>query len=332
MASSQTQQWQQALARAITDPEELCRELALDLSVLQNINPAVHQFPLRVPRGFVARMEKGNPKDPLLLQVLPMGVEMRLVEGFHNDPLGEAKLNAAPGLLHKYQGRVLLTLTGTCAVNCRYCFRRHYPYEDKVPGLSKWQSALDYIAADPSISEVILSGGDPLIVKDSSLSVLIKSLAQIPHVKRLRIHTRLPIVIPERITDAFIALLQETRLQTVLVLHSNHANEIDENVAAAIARCKGANISVLNQSVLLKNVNDSPDVLVRLSERLFEIGVIPYYLHYLDPVAGGAHFNVPKERAKQLMQAISGQLPGYLVPRLVREIPGSAAKQIMSYV
>lgn len=319
--------WQQALAQAITDPQELCRELALDPSLLHDAEPAIQQFRLRVPRDFVAKMEKGNPNDPLLLQVLPLGIEMQAVEGFTKDPVGETKVNPAPGLLHKYHGRVLLTLTGACAINCRYCFRRHYPYEDKVPGLSEWQAALDYIAADTSISEVILSGGDPLLVKDSALSVLIASLEKITHIKRLRIHTRLPIVIPERVTDAFITLLQETPLQTLIVLHSNHANELDNTVAEAIAKCKKANIPVFNQSVLLKGVNDSTEALVRLSERLFEIGVIPYYLHYLDPVAGAAHFNVPLETAKQLAQDISNRLPGYLVPRLVREIPGLAAKQ-----
>ncbi len=319
--------WQKELSQAITDPVELCRELALDPALLENAAPAVRQFPLRVPRGFLARMEKGNPNDPLLRQVLPLGVEMQKQTGFSKDALNENTVNPAPGLLHKYHGRVLLTLTGSCAVNCRYCFRRHYPYDEKVPGLSQWQGALDYIAANNTITEVILSGGDPLVIKDQPLSNLIKSLEKIPHLKRLRIHTRLPIMIPKRVTDEYVATLKASRLSPVIVLHSNHANEIDEQVASAIKRC--SSIPVLNQSVLLKNINDTPEALINLSERLFEVGVIPYYLHLLDPVEGAAHFNVEERIAKKLWQTISNQLPGYLVPRLVREVPGLAAKQII---
>ena len=327
--STQAPSWQQALAQAITDPNELCRELALDPELLQEIEPAIDQFRLRVPRSFVARMEKGNPNDPLLRQVLPLGIEMQAVPGFTQDPVEERKVHPASGLLHKYRGRVLLTLTGACAVHCRYCFRRHYPYEEKVPALSEWQAALNYIAKDKSITEVILSGGDPLVLKDQSLEKFIKMLESIAHLKRLRIHTRLPIVISERITDAFITLLQKTRLQAVVVLHSNHANELDGSVAKAMLRCKDKNIILLNQAVLLRGVNDSVDALVQLSERLFEIGIIPYYLHLLDPVAGAAHFNVPLKVAKQLMRKVLNRLPGYMVPRLVREVPGLAAKKII---
>jgi len=327
--SISTQTWQKILVQAISDPAELCRMLELDPDIISDCERSRQQFRMRVPRAFVSRMEKGNPNDPLLQQVLPLAIEMQTIPGFNQDPVGELSASPVPGLLHKYHGRVLLTLTGACAVNCRYCFRRHYPYDEKVPGLSQWQAALDYIAADSSITEVILSGGDPLIVKDQQLAQLITSLERIPHLKTLRIHTRLPIMIPERITKVLVDLLKQSRLKAVIVLHSNHANEIDKAVAAAITQCQDAGLIVLNQAVLLKNVNDSVDALVQLSESLFEVGVLPYYLHVLDPVAGAAHFNVDKEKAKQLIAAMSDRLPGYLVPKLVQEVAGLSAKQLL---
>jgi L-lysine 2,3-aminomutase len=327
--SISTQTWQKILAQAISDPAELCRILELDPDIISGCERSEQQFRMRVPTGFVSRMEKGNPHDPLLLQVLPLAIEMQTVSGFNQDPVGELSASPVSGLLHKYHGRVLLTLTGACAVNCRYCFRRHYPYDEKVPGLSQWEAALDYIAADSSITEVILSGGDPLIVKDQQLAQLITSLEKITHLKTLRIHTRLPIMIPERMTKTLIDLLKQSRLRAVMVLHSNHANEIDDSVSTAIVKCQDAGLIVLNQAVLLKNVNDSVDALVQLSERLFEVGVLPYYLHVLDPVAGAAHFDIDKEKAKQLVGAMSDRLPGYLVPKLVQEIEGLGAKQLL---
>ena len=327
--SISTQTWQKILAQAISDPAELCRILELDPDIISGCERSEQQFRMRVPTGFVSRMEKGNPHDPLLLQVLPLAIEMQTVSGFNQDPVGELSASPVSGLLHKYHGRVLLTLTGACAVNCRYCFRRHYPYDEKVPGLSQWEAALDYIAADSSITEVILSGGDPLIVKDQQLAQLITSLEKITHLKTLRIHTRLPIMIPERMTKTLIDLLKQSRLRAVMVLHSNHSNEIDDSVSTAIVKCQDAGLIVLNQAVLLKNVNDSVDALVQLSERLFEVGVLPYYLHVLDPVAGAAHFDIDKEKAKQLVGAMSDRLPGYLVPKLVQEIEGLGAKQLL---
>lgn len=323
--TSKKKSWQQQLASAIKDPAELVQALSLDNEHIQNVQSAIKQFPLRVPKAFIARMEKGNPQDPLLLQVLPFGIEMQTIAGYSTDPLNEVAVSPAPGLLHKYHGRVLLTLTGVCAINCRYCFRRHYPYEQQVPGLSQWQPALDYIVNDSSIEEVILSGGDPLVVKDELLEVFIEKLAAIKHLKRLRIHSRLPIVIPDRMTDKLIDLLDRTRLQIVLVLHSNHANELDSDVANALKQCR--NVTLLNQTVLLKNINDSVESLIKLSQRLFEINVLPYYLHLLDPVQGAAHFSVPFDIAKQLHQMMQSKLPGYLVPKLVREVPEKAAKQ-----
>ncbi|TNF06456.1 MAG: EF-P beta-lysylation protein EpmB, partial [Gammaproteobacteria bacterium] len=279
-------------------------------------------FPLRVPMAYLHKIEKGNPHDPLLRQVLPLGTELLATPGYNNDPLEELNANPVPGLVHKYHGRVLLIVSPNCAVNCRYCFRRHFPYGDNKPGRSEWQQALDYIAADPSISEVIFSGGDPLAASDRQLEWLTSQLHEIDHVKRLRIHTRLPVVIPDRITDHLLQWLGDTRLFTSLVIHSNHANELDKNVRNALARLRSTGTTLLNQTVLLAGINDASEILARLSERLFEGGVLPYYLHQLDHIAGAAHFAVPDERARSLHQELLAILPGYLVPRLVRELPG----------
>jgi len=320
--------WQQQLSDAISDPVVLCEFLSLDSSVCKDITTAMQQFPLRVPYAFVSRMQKGDLNDPLLKQILPLGVEMQAVKGYFSDPLNEAQYNPVSGLLHKYHGRVLLTLTGACAVNCRYCFRRHYPYEQKVPGLSHWQSALDYIANDDTIYEIILSGGDPLLIKDHALSNFIGRLDTIPHLTTLRIHTRLPIVIPDRVTDELVDLLAMSRLKVIIVLHSNHANELDITVKTALKKLR--QFILLNQAVLLKGINDSATALINLSQRLCESHVLPYYLHLLDPVTGAAHFDVPLEIAKALIEEITQQLPGYLVPRLVKEVAGMASKQRMS--
>jgi len=298
----------------------------VDESLIDGSEFARQQFPLRVPRGFVERMEKGDPNDPLLLQVLPIAKELQSHPDFVTDPLGEKAVNPIPGLLHKYHGRVLLTLTSACAINCRYCFRRHFPYQDNKPGRKNLEKALEYIAADESITEVILSGGDPLVADDAYLADLVAALEKISHVKRLRIHTRLPIVLPERITESLLSLLSKTRLQAVLVTHCNHPNEIDPAVEHAMGLLKHHGISLFNQAVLLRGVNASVDVLSRLSERLFDIGVIPYYLHVLDKVDGAAHFDVDEVRAKELIKGVMGRLPGYMVPCLVREVAGAESK------
>lgn len=319
--------WQKALSSAITDISELCALLEIDPIDADLIRDAQQSFALRVPREFIARMEKGNPNDPLLLQVLPQAIEMQKTFGFSKDPVNEIQKNPVPGLLHKYPNRVLLTLTGACAINCRYCFRRHFPYADNNPSRANWDRALEYIARDKNIDEVILSGGDPLVLKDQLIAEFVAQLEKIPHVTRLRIHTRLPIVIPARVTDDWIAWMRESRFQMIVVVHCNHPNEIDEHVLTALKKLRDASITVLNQSVLLKGVNDNASALVNLSKKIFEAGVLPYYLHLLDKVEGAAHFDVSSDRAHELMRSIKKQLPGFLVPKLAREVPGMLHKE-----
>lgn len=321
-----TPAWRRSLAAAVADPAELLALLELDPALLPAARRAAELFPLRVPRGYVRRMRPGDPADPLLRQVLPLGEELAAVTGFGADPLAEGAASPAPGVLHKYRGRALLVVTGACAVHCRYCFRRHFPYAEHHPGWSGWDEALGYLAADPSISEVILSGGDPLAVSDRRLAELAGRLAEIPHLRRLRVHSRNPVVLPERVDDELLAWLAGGRLAPVMVVHANHAREIDGEVAAAFGRLREAGVTLLNQSVLLAGVNDSADALVELSEALFAAGAMPYYLHLLDRVAGAAHFEVAEERARRLVGEAAGRLPGYLVPRLVREVPGAPAK------
>jgi EF-P beta-lysylation protein EpmB len=322
--------WQDTLIHAITDPEELLTLLELDIALLEPAKAAAKTFPLKVPRGFLARMKKGDPNDPLLRQVLPLGVELDEVTGYVQDPLQEELANPVPGLLHKYHGRVLLTLIGTCGVNCRYCFRRHFPYEKNNPGSAGWENALDYIANDPSISEVILSGGDPLVASDTLLQTFSRKLALIPHIKRLRIHSRMPIVIPERITTQFTDWIIESPFKVILVTHANHPQEIDLEVSAAMDRLTKAGVTLLNQSVLLKGVNDNTETLIELSETLFAAGILPYYLHLLDKVKGAAHFDLPITLAQKLHYGMTERLPGFLVPKLVCEQAGLPAKQAIS--
>lgn len=318
--------WQSQLARAITEPAELLSAVGLGEEWLPAARAAARLFPLRVPRGFVARMRSGDPHDPLLRQVLPLAEECLAVEGFSNDPVGDLAAMAAPGVLHKYQGRVLLTVTGACAVHCRYCFRRHFSYSDANPAADQWRAALEYIASDNTITEVILSGGDPLTLSDRRLAELVRQLEPIRHIRRLRLHTRLPIVLPERVNDELLGWLGSTRFKTAIVVHANHAQEINAPVREALRSLKAAGVELLNQSVLLRGVNDSADALARLSEILFEAGVLPYYLHMLDRVRGAAHFDIAEPVAKCLMQELNQRLPGYLVPRLVREVPGMPGK------
>ncbi|MGJ7458012.1 EF-P beta-lysylation protein EpmB [Halomonas sp. MA07-2] len=318
--------WQAQLAGATRDPAELCRRLGLNEAWLPGAEAGHALFEVRVPEAFLSRMRLNDPADPLLRQVLPLGEEALATPGYVADPLEEAAHTQARGLIHKYAGRVLLIASPACAVNCRYCFRRHFPYGDNSPSRAQWESTLDTLRGDPTIVEAILSGGDPLAANDRQLAWLVERLEAIPHLKRLRIHTRLPVVIPDRVDDALLEWLGATRLQTVVVLHINHANEIDDAVTTACARLKEAKATLLNQSVLLRGVNDSVDALSALSERLFEAGVLPYYLHVLDPVAGAAHFDVPDEEARELVAGLREVLPGFLVPKLVREIPGEGSK------
>jgi EF-P beta-lysylation protein EpmB len=275
-------------------------------------------------------MRPGDLDDPLLRQVLPLPDEQAEATGFVADPVDDAAAVRQPGMLHKYAGRVLLVTTGACAIHCRYCFRRHFPYSDAPRSLADWQPALDEIADDPSIHEVILSGGDPLMLVDHTLAALVGELASIAHLRRLRIHTRLPIVIPERVTDEMISMLQHARLTPIVVLHANHANELDDAVLAALAKFSDAGIPLLNQAVLLRGVNDSTTSQAALCEQLVNHRVLPYYLHQLDRVAGAAHFAVPRETGHHIIAELREQLPGYAVPRFVAEIPGELGKTILS--
>lgn len=320
--------WQEILAGTIKNTEELCRRLDLKQDALPADHPLLKNFPVRVPAPFLARMEIGNPNDPLLLQVFPGAAEANSTPGFINDPLEESNANPHPGILHKYKGRALLLVTSSCAIHCRYCFRRHFPYADNLPGRQHWRESLDYIANDTSLSEIIFSGGDPLTLPDAYLGWFIEELSRFDHIKRIRLHTRLPIMIPQRITESLCELLANPRFQTILVLHSNHPGEFDVEVDEACQKLSQAGVCLLNQSVLLKGINDSPATLAALSERLFSAGVLPYYLHLLDRVIGAAHFEVNEKDASVLMKKLQATLPGYLVPKLVREIPGEAAKTL----
>ncbi len=321
------QSWQAQLANVITCPVELARQLQLPNSYISAAQKAADDFAIRVPKAFIKRIKKGDINDPLLRQIWPLADENAQVPpGFVLDPLGEANSNKTPGIVHKYHGRVLLITNGSCAVNCRYCFRRHFPYDENTLSSRQWLEAMDYIKQRPEINEVILSGGDPLSNNDKRLFSLIAAIEDIPHVSRLRIHTRLPIVIPQRISHSLIERLKQSRLNMVVVVHVNHANEIDSEVAASLKKLHQASIHVLNQSVLLKGVNGDLQSLVNLSEALFDCQVLPYYLHMLDPVVGSHHFEVKQELAQDLMASLQARLPGFLVPKLVREIDGRPSK------
>jgi EF-P beta-lysylation protein EpmB len=321
----QTPDWKRDLAQAFTRPAELLDHLGLAPSLAAGSDGAARQFPLLVPRGFADLMEPGNADDPLLRQVLPLARETAVATGYVADPVADTAASIAPGLLQKYAHRALLITTGACAIHCRYCFRRHFPYGAEArrggPG-----AAVAALAARPDIDEAILSGGDPLMLDDSALADLVGALGDIPHLKRLRLHTRLPVVLPSRVTTALCALLADCRLETIVVVHANHPAELGDAAAAALRSLGERRLPLLNQSVLLRGVNDSPAALAALSERLFELGVHPYYLHLLDPVAGAAHFEIPRDRALWLMAQLRNRLPGYLVPRLALEVPGAASK------
>ncbi|MAZ88798.1 MAG: EF-P beta-lysylation protein EpmB [Cellvibrionaceae bacterium] len=321
--------WQEELIQAIDNPRELLEVLHLPMTLLPAAEAASNLFGLKVPRPFVERMRKGDPNDPLLRQVLPLGDELKESEGYQVDPLQEQNTTADPGLVHKYKSRVLLIAAPNCAINCRYCFRRHFPYQDNNPARAEWLQTFATIAADDNINEVILSGGDPLANSDRQLQWMVDQLAQIAHVKRLRIHTRLPIVIPQRITDATLRWLTSSRLQTIVVLHSNHPAELDDDVANSVKRLRAAHITVLNQAVLLKSVNDDLTTQVSLSERLFDIGALPYYLHLPDKVQATAHFDIQQSEAIALHQQMQSQLSGFLVPKLVKEEPGQSQKTLI---
>jgi EF-P beta-lysylation protein EpmB len=324
------QDWQSQLRGVITSRDGLLEELGLSEADVGSSAGAGADFPLKVPYGFMRRMRRGDPRDPLLLQVLSSRREVLDVPGFVSDPLAEDG-DSIPrrGIIHKYHGRVLLIVSGACAVNCRYCFRRHFPYDENRNSREQWRDALQYIHADRTVEEVILSGGDPLVATDQQLRELVADIAAATHVKRLRIHSRLPVVIPERVTKGLLDALSHRELQTLMVVHCNHANEIDESVCRGFEALLDRRITVLNQAVLLRGVNDSLEAQVALSKALFAAGALPYYLHLLDKVHGAAHFDVPEVRARMLMDELAARLPGYLVPKLAREVAGASAKQVL---
>lgn len=324
--SSVKPDWQCSLAKAIRSPRELAQRLQLSAAVIDSAERSAADFALLVPESFLQRMRPGDLNDPLLRQVLPIGAEQEVVAGFELDALGESRFRKAPGLLHKYEGRALLVLTGACAIHCRYCFRRHYPYSQEPKRLDDWGPAFSAIEQDDTLREILLSGGDPLMLTDERLAGVVRRLDSIPHLRRLRLHTRLPIVLPDRVTSKLLDLLTSTRLTPVIVVHANHPRELTGDCAEAMRQLVRTGLLILNQSVLLRGVNDSADVLAELSERLIELGIHPYYLHQLDRVAGTAHFEVSEEIGRQLLSELRRRLPGYAVPRYVRETPGADFK------
>jgi EF-P beta-lysylation protein EpmB len=322
--------WQEAVKDAVRDPDELCRLVGLPPRFASAAARAALDFPVFAPRGYIARMRPGDPRDPLLRQVLPLADELAAREGFGPDPVGDRAATRSPGMLHKYRSRVLMVTTGACAVHCRYCFRRHFPYSQGPRSVDEWSGALAEIGADSTLREVILSGGDPLMLVDDVLEELIERMAKIAHLRRLRVHTRLPLMIPDRVTDELLALLRATRLAPFVVIHANHARELTGSVVEALARLSDSGIVLLNQSVLLAGVNDDVDTLCELCERLVDLRVMPYYLHQLDRVAGAAHFEVSPTRGRRLVEQLRTRLPGYAVPRYVRETAGAEHKQILA--
>lgn len=309
---------------------ELVKHLGLSEKLSQQGIEAHQSFKLLVPRPYLSRIEYGNPNDPLLLQILPSAAEMQKVIGYTKDPLEEADHNPQKAIVHKYKRRLLVITTGTCAVNCRYCFRRHFPYGDNQLAQAEWQSVIEYLEKHPEVNEVILSGGDPLMMKDALLANKIGLLEALPQIKRLRIHSRLPVVIPARVCDDMLTWINKSRLDIIMVWHINHANEMDNELAQAAFKLKQAGVTLLNQGVLLKGINDTVDAQVNLSEAVFDAGILPYYMFTLDPVEGAAHFDIPIEDAQRLMGKVAAELPGYLVPRLAKEIPGKSAKSVFA--
>ncbi len=319
-AVESTGRWRQSLAEAIRNPNGLLDYLGLSQRDVPQSRSAEAGFPILVPHSYAARMRRGDPLDPLLRQVLPVVDEESSPPGFAADAVGDVSSRRSPGLLHKYRGRALLIATGACAIHCRYCFRRHYPYGEEPRRLEDWQPALETIGNDDSLNEIILSGGDPLVLSDRRLHELVARLGELKHLRRLRIHTRLPVVLPDRVTPEFLDLLQETRLTSIVVVHANHPQELQSDCADAILRISASGIMVLNQAVLLRGINDDVGVLAELSERLVELGVRPYYLHQLDRVTGTSHFEVAEETGLRLIQQLRVRLPGYAVPQYVREV------------
>jgi EF-P beta-lysylation protein EpmB len=322
--------WQDELSHAIKNPTVLLQMLGLENRLQAIDTESLKNFPLRVTQSYINKMHYGDANDPLLRQVFPLIDENIEVEGFSADPVGDYLAISSPGILHKYQGRALLLTTGACAIHCRYCFRRHFPYSESNPLASQWQQSVAALQSDNSIREVIFSGGDPLALTYKKLAAMVEDLQKIPHIKRLRIHTRLPLVLPKRVSKSLLNWISSSSLRVVMVIHANHANEIDAETAEALLQLRNAGCELLNQAVLLRGVNDHADSLVALSERLSEVQVVPYYLHLLDKVKGASHFDVAEQQGIELIAAMRRELPGYLVPRLVREQQGETSKTIIA--
>ncbi len=321
--------WQQELAQAQWSAEQLAQRLQLQTTHLQAMRQGAEAFPIRVTESYLQRIKIGNLDDPLLKQILPCTEELNTVEGFSSDPVGDHAAMQPGGLLQKYRGRALLITTAACAIHCRYCFRRDFPYQQHHFEFNQ-SKAIQHLQSDATLQEVILSGGDPLILSDERLSTLLDQLESIPHLKTVRFHSRIPVVLPSRITPTLTHRLQQSHLNMVMVIHSNHPNELDHSVAEAMQPLKQAGITLLNQSVLLKGINDQAEILCQLSHALFEIGVLPYYLHLLDRVTGSHHFDLPEADSLGLYETLRTMLPGYLLPRLVREIEGEASKMAIA--
>jgi L-lysine 2,3-aminomutase len=322
--------WQTTLSNIVTEPKVLFDYLKLDLRYLAPAEKLSKHFPLRITYPYLEKIQKSNLKDPLLRQILPLGAEQAHIKDFNANPLYENKFNPLPGLLHKYRSRVLITISGSCAINCRYCFRREFPYKDNTLRAENWDAILEYLHLHTEVNEVIFSGGDPLILPDRALERAIQLIEKVPHITRLRIHSRLPVVIPARLDLPFLKILQASRLNVILVVHINHPQEIDLPLATALKTTQASGITLLNQSVLLRGINDDAKVLADLSEALFEAKVLPYYLHQLDQVQGSAHFTVEKKRALEIYQDLQRQLPGFLLPKYVVEEPGQHSKTLIS--
>lgn len=314
--------WMDHMRDAFRDPLALATHLRLSLADLPPLAPG-GRFPLLATRPFVNRIRPQDPRDPLLLQIWPDAAESVVDAAESSDPVGDTRAWQAPGLLRKYSSRALVVATGACAIHCRYCFRQEYPYAQDP---SEWTARLDWLRAHPEVDEVVLSGGDPLMLSNSTLAVRWSALEAIPHLRTIRIHTRLPILIPARCDDGLCAILRSSRLRVAMVLHSNHPREFDAETDQAIDRIRKTGTVVLNQSVLLAGINDDPDTLQALSQRLWQAGVLPYYLHALDRVRGAGRFSVPDRKGRELVEELRTRLAGYLVPRFVREIEGMASK------
>jgi EF-P beta-lysylation protein EpmB len=328
-ASPAAADWHAAMADAVTDLDQLCRLLGLPAGSAA-AHAACRGFPLRLPKPYLARIQPGNPQDPLLLQVLPQQEENYPQPGFDADPVGDRKTTRWPGVLWKYPGRLLIVASQGCAVHCRFCFRRHFRSPAAFSDTEDWSRILARLRREPSIHEVILSGGDPLTLDDDRLAAIVNDLAEIPYIRRVRIHSRLPIVVPQRVTDELLTWIGRARLSVIMVVHVNHPAEIDSPVAASLGRLVDAGVPVLSQSVLLRGVNDRVEVLAELFERLVDLRVMPYYLHQLDRVAGAAHFEVPEQVGIELVRQLRTLLPGYAVPRYVRDIIGEPNKRVLA--